>query len=200
MLTSRRNGLKGESVVGGTTLFRLCTGFALLLHALRLFGREGLHGGADLLPHLRLIQLLGDGPALNTTYAPLYHFVGALLVPLVGLELYPKVFAFLCVATLLAGFRAFQTAARLPDECAALFALFPFLFTLSWCLPKVEAGGYGLALFGLASLLRGRWKWVLLILPLTVLTHTASALFLGFLHGVFALPISLYPSYRSFFL
>ena len=67
--------------MSGTALFRLSAGGALIVHALLLVLRDGLHGGGDLTPHLRLVQLMAENPGLRSVYAPLYHGVGALLTP-----------------------------------------------------------------------------------------------------------------------
>ena len=81
----------------------------------------------------------------------------------------------------------FQRAAGLPEAAAALFAWAPYSFALSWCLPKVEAAGYGLAFAGLGLLLRRRSRAVALALAATFLVHTAAALFFGLCGGVLAL-------------
>ncbi len=65
----------------------------IALHAILLFASPGLHGGADLLPHLRMVELMGLEPALRNVYPPAYHVIGALIAPLVGLSVYPKLFA-----------------------------------------------------------------------------------------------------------
>jgi hypothetical protein len=160
---------------------------ALGLHALLLFGGEGLRGGADLQPHLRLIQLMGDAPALRNVYPPAYHAVGALLAPWVGLALFPKLFALASAAALIAGFRIFQRSTGLPDAAAAIFAWAPYTFALSWCLPKIEAAGYALALAALGQLARRRHLALALLLLATFTVHTAAALFLGLCGGVMAL-------------
>ena len=171
----------------GTRLFRLAAGLALALHAYLIFGRSGLWGGGDLVPHLRLIQSIQQQPGLHNTYAPFYHGLGALLAPLLGLDLYPKLFALAAAVLLIAGFRSFQRAAALPDTCAALFALTPYLLSLSWCTPRVEAAGYGLLLFGLGFLLRGRFVALALTLAASFAVHTASALLFGLAAGGLAL-------------
>jgi hypothetical protein len=160
---------------------------ALALHALLIFGAGGFHGGADLKPHLRLIQLMGEQPALRSVYAPAYHALGALLAPWIGLAAFPKLFALASAAGLIAGFRLFQRAARLPDAAAALFAWAPYTFALSWCLPKVEAAGYALCFAALGLLLKRRYLAVALLLAATFLVHTAAALFLGLCGGTLAL-------------
>jgi len=160
---------------------------ALALHALLLFGGEGLHGGGDLGPHLRLIQRMGDAPALRNVYPPAYHALGALLAPWVGLALFPKLFALASAAALIGGFRTFQRAAGLPDAAAAIFAWAPYTFALSWCLPKIEVAGYALALAALGQLSRRRYPALALLVVATFAVHTAAALFLGLCGGVMAL-------------
>ncbi len=160
---------------------------ALALHAWLLFGTGPLSGGADLPPHLRLAQLIGEAPALRNVYAPAFHASLALLSPVLGLPLAVKLVALLGAAALIGGFRLFQRAAGLPDAAAALFAWAPYGFALSWCLPKVEAGGYGIAFAGLALLLRRRPVGVALALAATFTVHTGAALFFGLCGGVLAL-------------
>jgi hypothetical protein len=156
------------------------------LHAALLL-RPGLEGGADLLPHLRLMQQMAEAPGLRSVYPPAYHVLGALLVGWLGAEAAVKLLAFAGVAALIAGFRAFQRAAGLPAECAAVFALAPYGFALSWCLPKVEAAGYGLACYGLACVWRGRPRALAVSLAGAFAVHTGAALFLGLTAGVAAL-------------
>ena len=103
-----------------TLVFRVCAGVAVLLHLLVIFGNPGLHGGEDLVPHLRLIELMGEAPGLHNVYAPAYHVLGALLSPLTGLALYPRLFALLGALALMAGFRVFQRAAGLPSASSAV--------------------------------------------------------------------------------
>ena len=160
---------------------------AIAFHALLLFGPDGLRGGADLRPHLRLIQLMGEAPALRSVYPPAYHALGALLAPWVGLALYPKLFALASAAALIGGFRVFQRAAGLPDATAAIFAWAPYTFALSWCLPKVEAAGYALALVALGQLSKRRYPALAALVVATFTVHTAAALFLGLCGGVLAL-------------
>jgi hypothetical protein len=160
---------------------------ALTLHALLLWARAGLHGGGDLYPHLRLALQMAESPALRSVYPPAYHALGALLSPLLGLAHYPEWMAWLGAAALLAGFRAFQRAAELPDAASALFAFSPYAFALTLCLPKVELLGYACALAGLAALLRGRPLWVSLALLAAFWTHTAAGLYLGLCGGVLSL-------------
>ncbi len=168
-------------------LFRASAGAALGLHAWLLFAEPGLAGGADLVPHLRLIQQMGEAPALRSVYAPAFHVAGALLAPVLGLPLAVKVLAWLSAASLIAGFRAFQRAAGLPGAAAALFPWTPYLFALSWCLPKLEAAGYALAFFGLACLLRERRAAGGACLAATFLVHTAAGLVFGLCGAVLAL-------------
>jgi hypothetical protein len=172
---------------GSVWLFRACAALALTLPTLLALGNPELQGGADLLPHLRLIELMGEHPALRSVYPPLYHVLGALLSPWTGLALYPRLFALLAALAWMAGFRYFQRAAGLPDACAALFVLSPYGLAFSWCLPKVEALGYGLGFVALGLLLRRRYVGVALLLAATFWVHTASAVFLGITAGVLAL-------------
>lgn len=171
----------------GTRLFRVCAAVALGLHAVLALGRQGIHGGGDLVPHLRLIQLTQEQPGIHNTYAPGYHLLGALLEPLLGFEGYTKLFSLAAAALLIAGFRSFQRAARLPDAASALFALTPYLLALTHCTPKVEAAGDAVLLFGLGALLRGRWLLLGLLLALCFVLHTASALLFGLAAGVLCL-------------
>jgi len=138
------------------------------------------------------MQLMAEEPGLRSVYAPAFHALGALLGSgLAGSELgldgAVKLLAFASAALLIAGFRSFQRAAGLPEAAAALFAWAPYSFALSWCLPKVEAAGYGLAFAGLGLLLRRRSRAVVLALAATFLVHTAAALFFGLCGGVLAL-------------
>src|SRR5262245_4390142 len=130
---------------------------------------------------------MGEAPALRSVYAPAFHVAGALLAPALGLPLAVKALAFASAAALIAGFRVFQRAAGLPSACAALFPWTPYLFALSWCLPKVEAAGYALAFFGLACLMRGRRLAAGACLAATFGVHTAAALVFGLCGGVLAL-------------
>lgn len=152
-----------------------------------LFATGPLAGGADLLPHLALIERLAEEPALRSTYAPAFHVTGALLSTLLPLALAVRLLALAGVAALLFGFRAFQRASGLPEATAALFCWAPYGFALSWCLPKVEAAGYGLAFAGLAWAWRERRGAVALALAATFAIHTGAALFLGLCGGVLAL-------------
>jgi hypothetical protein len=160
---------------------------AIAIHAILLFGPGELRGGADLRPHLRLIQLMTESPALRNVYAPAYHVLGDLLTPLVGLAAYPRWFGLASAVALIAGFRCFQRAAGLPAACSALFAWTPYAFALSWCLPKIEAAGYALAFAGLALALRNRRLALAAALAATFAVHTAAALFLGLCGGALAL-------------
>ena len=168
-------------------LFLASAGAALALHAGLLFAEPGLAGGADLVPHLRLIQQMGEAPGLRSVYAPAFHVAGALLSPALGASLTVEVLAWLSAAALIAGFRAFQRAAGLPSAAAAIFPWTPYLFALSWCLPKVEAAGYALAFFGLGRLLRERRACAGACLAATFLVHTAAALVFALCGAVLAL-------------
>ena len=106
----------------GDRLFQLSAAAALCLHAALLL-RPGLEGGADLLPHLRLMQQMAEAPGLRSVYPPAYHAFGAVWFAWLGAEAAVKLLAFASVAGLIAGFRAFQRAAGLPAESAAVFAL-----------------------------------------------------------------------------
>lgn len=160
---------------------------ALGLHAWLLFGGDGLRGGADIQPHLRLVQLMGEAPGLRSIYPPAYHALGALVSPWLGLAVFPKLAGLLGAAALIAGFRAFQQAAALPEAASALFAWVPYTFSLSWCLPKIEAAGYGLALAALAVQCKRRYAGLAALLATTFWVHTAAALLLGLCGGVLAL-------------
>lgn len=171
------------SPLGNALSFRWNAVAALALHAVLLF-RGPLSGGADLTPHVRLMQQMAEAPALRSVYAPAYHVVGALLgagplaVAFVGLA---------SIALLLFGFRRFQSATGLPELCAALYAWAPYGFALSWCLPKVEAAGYGVAFLGLAWLWEGRHARLAAALAGAFWVHTGAALFLGLAGGIAAL-------------
>ncbi len=171
----------------GSRLFWASAAGALLLHAALLFGSGELRGGADLKPHLRLIQLMREEPALRTVYAPAYHVVGAVAAPWLGFAAFTRLFALVAAAGLIAGFRSFQRTAGLPDAASALFAWAPYTFALSWCVPKIEAAGYALAFLGLGLLLRRRYLRLALLLVVTFTVHTAAALFLGLGGGILAL-------------
>lgn len=152
-----------------------------------LFATGPLQGGADLQPHLRLMEWMAQAPALRSVYPPAYHVLGALLSTVVDLDTAVRLLALAAAGLLLAGFRAFQRASGLPEASAALFCWAPYGFALSWCLPKVEAAGYGLAFLGLAWAWRGRHLAVALALAGTFLVHTGAALFLGLCGGTLAL-------------
>jgi hypothetical protein len=168
-------------------LFRVSAGAALCLHSWLLFGDPALAGGADLVPHLRLIEQMGEAPALRSVYPPAFHVAVATLATLLGPALAVKLWTWVSAAALIAGFRAFQRAAGLPVAAAALFPWTPYLFSLSWCLPKVEAAGYAAALAGLACLLRGRRVASGAILAATFCIHTAAALLFGLCGALLAL-------------
>ena len=173
--------------MSGGALFRASAAGALALHAAILLWTDGLQGGGDMKPHLRLVQLMAEEPGLRSVYAPLYHVLGALGSPLTGLGAYPEWFAWLSAAGLIASFRYFQRSADLPDASAALFAWAPYGFALTWCLPKVEAAGYALALLGLGLLCRRRHLLLAATLAASFWVHTGAALFLGLCGGVLAL-------------
>ncbi len=172
---------------GDRRLFRASAGAALCLHGWLLFGDPALSGGADLVPHLRLIEQMGEAPGLRSVYPPAFHAASAALAALLGQSLAVKLWTWGSAAALIAGFRIFQRAAGLPGASAALFPWTPYLFALSWCLPKVEAAGYAAALVGLACLLRGRRVAAGAILTATFFVHTAAALVLGLCGGILAL-------------
>ncbi|MGI9592647.1 MAG: hypothetical protein ACR2P8_14850, partial [Myxococcota bacterium] len=152
-----------------------------------LFATGPLAGGADLLPHLALIRWLAEDPALRSTYAPAFHAAGALLSHGLPLPLVVRLLALGGAAALLFGFRAFQRASGLPEASAALFCWAPYGFALSWCLPKVESAGYGLAFAGLAWAWQQRRAATAAALAATFLIHTGAALFFGLCGGVLAL-------------
>ncbi len=168
-------------------MFRLSAAGALALHATLPFATEGIHGGADLRPHLRLLQQMAEDPALRTVYAPAYHALGSIFEPWFGLAGVTKLFAFAAAAALIAGFRSFQRAADLPDLASALFAWSPYAFALTWCIPKVEAAGYALAFAGLGWLLGKRYLAAAAALSATFFVHTAAGLVFGLCGGVIAL-------------
>jgi hypothetical protein len=130
---------------------------------------------------------MGEEPALRNVYAPGFHVLGALLSAWVGPAAAVKLLALAGAAALIAGFRCFQRAAGLPEAAAALFAWAPYGFALSWCLPKLEAAGYGLAFAGLGLILLRRERGVALALAATFFVHTGAALFFGLCGGVLAL-------------
>jgi hypothetical protein len=171
----------------GTLLFRGCAAGALALHAALLLRIDGLQGGADLQPHLRLIQLMAENPGIHSVYAPAYHALGAWFGQWVSAGVFTRIFAFCAAAALIAGFRSFQRAANLPDHASAIFAWSPYLFALSWCTPKIEAAGYGLAFWALARVIDRRYALVAIALAGTFVVHTAAALFLGLSGGILVL-------------
>ena len=133
------------------------------------------------------MQWLAEEPGLRSTYAPAFHAAGALLSTVLPLTLTVKLLSLGGAAALLFGFRAFQRASGLPEASAALFCWAPYGFALSWCLPKVEAAGYGLAFAGLSWAWQERRRAVAAALLGTFLIHTGAALFLGLCAGVLAL-------------
>lgn len=168
-------------------LFPATAAVVIALHAILLFASPGLHGGGDLIPHLRMTELMGVVPALRNVYPPAYHVVGALLSPIVGLAAYPKLFAVGMAALSIGCFRFFQRRAELPDYTSVLFALWPYSFTLSWTMPKIEVAGYALVFLGLGLLLARRYVWLALVVGANFWVHTPGALLLGFCGGVLAL-------------
>lgn len=170
-----------------TRLFRASAALALVLQALLCFGWPDLRGGEDLVPHLRLVERTAESPGIHNVYAPAFHVLGALATPFLGLGRWPGLFAFLGAAGLLAGYRYFQRSAGLPASSAALFCFAPYLLSLSWCIPKIEAAGYAFTLLGLGLLLRNRHVLVSVVLALAFLVHTAAALLLGLAGGILAL-------------
>lgn len=168
-------------------LFPPAAALALALHAWLALGRGGLTGGGDLVPHLALIRATQQAPALYNPYAPAYHLLGAALVPILGAPLYTAAAALAGAGLLIFGFRQLQRAAGLPDAASALFALTPYLLSLSWCTPRIEAAGTGLLLFGLAAQLRGQRTRLALLLAACFWVHTASALLFGLAAGALAL-------------
>lgn len=130
---------------------------------------------------------MAEEPALRSVYAPAYHVLGGLLAPWLGLAGAARALAFAGAAALVFGFRSFQRAAGLPAVVSAIFAWAPYGFALSWCLPKVEAAGYGLAFVGLGLLLRDRFRTVAVLLAATFWVHTGAALFFGLCGGVLCL-------------
>jgi len=171
----------------GELVFRASAAGALSLHALLLLRVGGIHGGADLQAHLRLIELMAENPGIHSVYAPAYHVIGAWLEEWIGLAAFTRVFAFAAAAALIAGFRSFQRAANLPDYASALFAWSSYLFALSWCTPKVEAAGYALAFWAFGRMLERRYALVGLALAGAFVVHTGAALFLGLCGGILAL-------------
>lgn len=175
------------AVAGPRWLFLATATSVIALHAILLFASPGLHGGGDLLPHLRMVELMGVTPALRNVYPPAYHLLGALLSPVVGLAAYPKLFAVGATAISIGCFRYFQGRAGLPDYTSVLFTLWPYSFTLSWTMPKIEVAGYALVFLGLGLLMARRHAWLALVLAVTFWVHTPGALLLGLCGGVLAL-------------
>ena len=130
---------------------------------------------------------MAEEPGLRSVYAPAYHALGALVGSVSSPTVAVKLLAFGSLALLLFGFRRFQVATGLPDVSAALFCWIPYSFALTWCIPKVEAAGYGLAFFGLAWIWQGHHRRVAIALALAFYVHTGSALFLGLMGGIAAL-------------
>jgi hypothetical protein len=155
-------------------------------HAVLLFGADGLYAGADLLPHLRLVELMRLDPAIRSPYPPAFHVLGALLAPFFGLAVYTKLFMVTAVACQIAAFRLFQRAAGLPDASALLFALWPYSFTQTWTV-RIELAGYALVFLALALLLRRRYLSLALVTAAGFWVHTAGAALLGLSAGVLAL-------------
>ena len=50
-------------------VFWACAGFALAIHLTLLASPPTIRGGADMLPHLRLIQQMAESPDLRNVYA-----------------------------------------------------------------------------------------------------------------------------------
>jgi hypothetical protein len=171
----------------GRAVFLSCAALALALHALLLLSSDGLRAGEDMVPHLRLIEMTRLRPGLHNVYAPAYHALGALLAPLTGLAVYPRLFSFASALAAIFAFRAFQRAAGLPEASTAVFALSPYLLTVSWCIPKVEFMGHAVGLLGLAALLQRRYLALAAAVVAAFLVHTAAALVFGFAAGVLAL-------------
>jgi hypothetical protein len=187
MPEAERGALTEAPPAADRALFLGSAGFALLLHAGLLLSADGLRAGEDILPHLRLILATRVTPDLHNVYSPFYHFLGALVSPLVGLAAYPRLFSFASAVALVFAFRAFQLAAGLPSASAALFAFSPYVLTVSWCIPKVEFMGHAIGLLGLAALLRGRYLALGAAVVAAFCVHTAAALVFGFAAGVLAL-------------
>jgi len=180
-------GTSRPAVAGPRWLFPATAATVIALHAILLFASPGLHGGADLLAHLRMVELMGVAPTLRNVYPPAYHVIGALLSPVVGLAAYPKLFAVGATAISIGCFRFFQRRAGLPDHTSVLFALWPYAFTLSWSMPKIEVAGYSLVFLGLGLLMARRHVWLALVLGASFWVHTPGALLLGLCGGVLAL-------------
>lgn len=130
---------------------------------------------------------MGSEPGLRNVYPPAFHTVVAALGSVVSHPLAIEGVTLASVALLLFGVRRLQRATGLPESSAALYALAPYGFALSYCLPKIEAAGYGVALFGLAFLLEGRLRAAAAALATCFWVHTGAALFFGLAGGVLAL-------------
>jgi hypothetical protein len=176
--------LSSRAEAPGTMLFRVSAAFAIALHVFLIFGRDGVWGGGDLIPHLHVLHAMREKLALYNTYAPGYSMLGALASPIVGAELYVKYFALAAFLSLIAGFRFFQRAAHLPEAASAVFVFTPYWLALSSCTPKVEALGYALLLVCLGLLLKNRYVGAGLVLAACFYWHTASALLLGLVGGI----------------
>jgi len=177
----------GAEAFGPGWLFPATAAAVIALHAVLLLASRGLHGGVDLLAHLRMVELMESAPALHNVYPPAYHLLGALLSPIVGLAAYPKLFAVGATAVSIGCFRFFQRRAGLPDHVSILFALWPYSFSLSWSMPKIEVLGYALTFLGLGLLLARRHAWLALVVAASFWVHTPGALLLGICGGVLAL-------------
>lgn len=186
-LSPRAETPETPGAVAATGLFRISAAFAIALHVFLIFGRDGIWGGGDLIPHLHVMDAMREELALYNTYAPGYSMLGALATPILGIEKYVKFFALAASLFLMTGFRFFQRAANLPDTASAVFVFTPSLLALSSCTPKVEALGYGLLLFCLGLLLNKRYVGAALALAAGFYWHTASALLLGLVGGVLCL-------------
>jgi hypothetical protein len=134
-----------------------------------------------------MTELMGQVPAIRNVYPPGYHAIGALLSPWVGLAAFPKVFAVAAAVLSIGAFRFFQRSAGLPDHAAVLFALWPYSFTLSWTLPKIEVGGYALIFLTLGLLHHRRYGAVALLVTMSFWLHTGTAFLLGVCGVVLAL-------------
>lgn len=177
----------GVGAVNGTRLFRISAALAIALHVFVIYGRDGIWGGGDLVPHLHVMEAMREKLALYNTYAPGYSMLGALATPVWGVERYAKFFALAASLLLMAGFRFFQRAANLPSTASAVFVFTPYLLALSSCPPKVEAMGYGLLLFCVGFLLKEHYIGAALALAASFYWHTPSALLLGLVGGVLCL-------------
>jgi len=174
----------GASSVDGLRLFRTSAAIAIALHVGLIFGRDGFWGGGDLVVHLSVMDAMREKLALYTTYAPGYSMLGALLTPPLSVEMYAKLFALSSAVLLMAGFRYFQRAAKLPAASSALFVFTPYLLALSTCTPKVEVLGYALLLACVGLLLNRSYLAAALAVAMCFYWHTASALLLGLSAGI----------------